>query len=317
MNEKIPLIAVVGPTASGKTSLGIGISKSLSGEVVSADSMQIYKYMPIAAAVPDMEERAGIPHHLMEFLNPEDDFSVADYVNLAKSVIYDIHSRGNIAVLVGGTGLYVNSLVDNIAFTDEPCDLVLRNELEEEFLKIGGEEMLKKLALFDPDSANRLHANNKRRIIRAFEVYRQTGKTITEQNVISRSTPSPYDTVMIGITYRNREKLYERINKRVDIMLENGLLDEARRYYDMAQKGAGQAIGHKEFAPYFRNECSKEDAVETLKRETRRYAKRQLTWFMRDERINWIYADETNDILGEALKIIKEGIGYEEKSRRN
>ncbi len=312
MENRIPLIAIVGPTASGKTALSVELAKRQGGEIVSADSMQIYKNMSVASAVPSDSEKQGIPHHLMEFLEPESDFSVADYVNLAKKVILDINSRNKLAILVGGTGLYVNSLVDNIIFTDEPFDSTLRSALEAEFERLGGEEMLKKLATFDPDSAARLHVNNRRRIIRAFEVYRQTGKTVTEQNIISRQTPSPYNTIMLGITYRDRQRLYDRINRRVDIMLDCGLLEEARLCLGRNTGGAAQAIGHQELAPYFAGECSLADAVEKLKRETRRYAKRQLTWFMRDERINWIYADETEDVLSAALKIIKRGnIGEE------
>ena len=306
-HKKIPLIAIVGPTASGKTALSVALAKELGGEVVSADSMQIYKGMPIAAAVPTAEEREGVPHHLMEFLPLGSEFSVADYVNLAKDAINDIHSRGNQPILVGGTGLYVNSLVHNIAFTEEKKDEELRARLEEKFDFLGGEEMLRELAEFDPESAARLHANNRRRIIRAFEVYLQTGETVTEQNARSKTEPSPYNTLLIGITYRDREKLYDRINRRVDLMLEQGLLEEARGNYGAERKGAGQAIGHKEFFPFFSGECGLTDAIETLKRETRRYAKRQLTWFGRDERINWIYADECDSVLDEAIKIIKEG----------
>jgi tRNA dimethylallyltransferase len=306
-HKKIPLIAIVGPTASGKTALSVALSKRLGGEVVSADSMQIYKGMPIASAVPTEEEKAGVPHHLMEFLPFGAEFSVADYVNLAKETINDIYSRGNQPILVGGTGLYVNSLVDNVTFTEEKKDEDLRARLEEKFDSLGGEGMLRELAEFDPESAARLHENNRRRIIRAFEVYLQTGETVTKQNARSKAEPSPYNTLLIGITYRDREKLYSRINQRVDVMLEQGLLDEARGSYGADRKGAGQAIGHKEFFPFFSGEYGLTDAIETLKRETRRYAKRQLTWFGRDERIHWIYADECDNVLDEAMKIIEEG----------
>ncbi len=305
--KKIPLLAVVGPTASGKTALGVALAKALGGEIVSADSMQIYKDMPIAAAVPSMEEREGINHRLMEFCEAGSEFSVADYVNFAKKEIFDIYSQNKLPILVGGTGLYVNSLIDNISFTEKKKDEKLRASLERQFDEIGGEEMLRLLSEFDPDSAVRLHVSDRRRIIRAFEVYRQTGKTVTEQNVLSKSEPSPYNALIIGIAYRNRETLYERINQRVDIMLENGLLAEAEKYCLSERKGSGQAIGHKEFAPYFKGECSLDEAVETLKRETRRYAKRQYTWFCRNDRINWIYADETDDVIASALEIIKEG----------
>ncbi len=307
LNEKIPLIAVVGPTASGKTALGVRLAKALGGEIISADSMQIYKDMPIAAAVPSEEEKGGIEHHLMEFCEVGTEFSVADYVNLAKQKIIEVYSRGKLPILVGGTGLYVNSLIDNISFAEEKKDLLLRERLEAQFDELGGEEMLRLLSQFDPDSAHRLNAGDRRRIVRAFEVYEQTGKTQTEQKAASRREPSPYNALMIGVTYRDRALLYGRINRRVDIMLENGLLEEAKKHCFNEKKGAGQAIGHKELAPYFKGECSLEDALEILKRETRRYAKRQYTWFCRDERINWIYADEEPDVLSAALKICKEG----------
>lgn len=303
--NKIPLIAVVGPTASGKTSLGVELAVLLGGEIVSADSMQIYKDMPIAAAVPADCEKKGVPHHLMEFINADEMFSVADYVNLAKEKIFEINSRGNLPILVGGTGLYVNSLVDNVEFADEETDFSLRYKLEEDFKRLGGEEMLSRLSEFDAESAARLHPNNRRRIIRAFEVYLTTGKTLTDQNAKSKSVPSPFKTILIGVTCRDRQKLYERINSRVDIMLENGLLDEAERFCTRENKGAGQAIGHKEFLPYFRGESDLNTCVETLKRETRRYAKRQHTWFCRDERINWIYIDECDDVVASAMEIIR------------
>ncbi len=303
-NKKIPLLVIVGPTASGKTALAVELAKLLDGEIVSADSMQIYKSMPIAAAVPSADERQGIAHHLMEFLDAGDEFSVADYVNLARKTILDIHKRKKLPILVGGTGLYVNSIVDNIEYIEQPSDPLLREKLEREFEELGGEEMLRRLREFDLQTAERLHANNRRRIIRAFEVYLQSGKTMTEQNELSRKNPSPYDVTMIGITFEDRAKLYERINLRVDKMVELGLLEEAKNNYLLEKRGAGQAIGHKELAPYFRDEISLSDALENLKRETRRYAKRQLTWFCRDSRINWIYADR-EDALESAKKIIR------------
>ncbi len=304
-NSKIPLIAVVGPTASGKTALGVQLALALDGEIISADSMQIYKNMPIASAVPREQEMAGIPHHLIEFADPDTEFSVADYVNLAKQKISEVYRRNKLPILVGGTGLYVNSLIDNIEFAEQSADMALRARLEAEFEKVGGREMLSRLADFDKESADRLHENDRRRIIRAFEVYALTGKTLTQQNELSRKVESPYDVVMLGITYRDRQLLYDRINRRVDIMVECGLLDEARQHIS-TRGGACQAIGHKELLPYFEGRSTLNEALETLKRETRRYAKRQLTWFRRDMRINWLYADEQTDLASAALKIIKE-----------
>ncbi len=293
--QKIPLIAVVGPTASGKTGLGIELALSFDGEVVSADSMQIYKGISIASAAPSNEEKRGVKHHLIEFLEREDTFSVADYVNLADKAIAEIYSRGKQPILVGGTGLYVNSIVDGIEFLKEDTDYSLRSSLEAEMDEIGAEEMLKRLAQIDKGTADKLHPNNKRRIIRAFEVYKTTGKTMSEQNALSLQNGSKYDTVLIGITYKDRELLYNRINNRVDVMLQNGLLKEAETTLTLGSKeGAMQAIGHKELHKYLRGEVSLEKAVETLKTETRRYAKRQLTWFNKREDINWIYADIEN-----------------------
>lgn len=303
--SKIKAVFVVGPTASGKTALSIEIAKKYGGEIISADSMQIYKGIHIASAAPDESEKCSIPHHLLEFLELTDEFSVADYVKKARECILDISSRGMLPIIAGGTGLYISSLLDNIEFTEEKTDFSLRERLEKQFDTVGAEEMLKQLAEFDSETAARLHPNNRRRIIRAFEVYTLTGKTVTEQNRLSRLNPSALEPLVIGITYKDREKLYERINKRVDIMLENGLLEEARENYsNNTSLGAFQAIGHKELYGYFKNECSLEEATELLKRQTRRYAKRQLTWFNRDSRINWIYADETSSVFETAEKIL-------------
>ena len=301
------IICVVGPTASGKTGLGIRIAKEKNGEIISADSMQIYKDMSIASAAPTKEEREQVPHHLTEFLSFDQSFTTYDYVNTAKAAIEEIAARGKMPVVVGGTGLYINSLVDNIKFTEFQTDYELREKLEKQMDEIGGEEMLKILATFDPETARSLHPNNRRRIIRAFEIYEGAGITKYEQDILSRKEQSPYDAIMIGINYRNREILYERINKRVDLMIESGLVEEAQRAFcrNLSHtSGAVQAIGHKELFDYFKGEKTLEECVENLKRATRRYAKRQITWFSRDERINWIYADECDDIAEQALKFI-------------
>lgn len=309
--SKIKTVFIVGPTASGKTGLGISLAEKFSGEIVSADSMQIYKGIHIASAAPDIAEMRGIPHHLLEFLEPSVSYSVADYVKAARGVIADIDKRGNLPIAVGGTGLYISSLADNTEYTDEETDYALRKALENRFDQIGSEEMLKELSEFDPDTAARLHPNNRRRIIRAFEVYKTTGKTVTEQNELSRKGKEHIEPLLIGINYRDREKLYERINLRVDIMLKNGLLEEAKTAL-RENGGAVQAIGHKELAGFLKGECTLDEAAEKLKRQTRRYAKRQLTWFNRDKRINWIYADETADAVKEASGLIKEFLEREE-----
>lgn len=303
----IKTVFIAGPTASGKTALSIEIAKKFGGEIVCADSMQIYKGIHIASAAPDKAEMCGIPHHLLEFLDLTQSFSVADYVKLARKCIEDINSRGKLPVIVGGTGLYINSLLDNIEYTEQETDLELRAKLEEKFSLIGGEEMLKELAQFDKTAANSLHPNNRRRIIRAFEVYLTTGKTITEQNILSKQNEGNFDSLVLGIKYKNRELLYDRINQRVDIMLSNGLLEEAQNNLNFTSKNGGfQAIGHKELHGYFKGECSLEQAKENLKMQTRRYAKRQLTWFNKDERINWLYPDEDSNILQKAEILVED-----------
>lgn len=302
----IKALFVVGPTASGKTALGISLAKEFNGEIISADSMQIYKGIHIASAAPDEEEKSGIKHHFIEFLDLTDEFSVAKYVVKARECIKDVHSRGKLPIIVGGTGLYISSLLDNIEFIEQSTDAELRKHLEDKFNQLGGEKMLEELSTFDPEAAVRLHPNNRRRIIRAFEVHHQTGRTITEQNVISRQNSSMIEPLVIGINYSNRELLYERINKRVDLMLHNGLLEEAKKCYLDSSKGAFQAIGHKELYGYLKGECSLEDATEHLKQQTRRYAKRQMTWFRRDERINWFYPDMDFDYLSKIKKLSKE-----------
>ena len=307
-NDKIKLIVVVGPTASGKTALSVELAKKLGGEIVSADSMQLYKGISIASAAASKEEKQGIPHYMLEFLELGTAYSVVDYVNRAKEIIFDINNRGKTPILVGGTGLYVNSLTEGITFTQQKTDEALRKCLEVQFEELGGEEMLRRLAEIDPTAAEKLSVNDRRRIIRALEIYETTGITKTSQDENSRENQSPFEAIFIGVTFKDREKLYERINRRVDLMLKNGLLAEAETTMNLENgKGAAQAIGHKELHAYLKNEKSLEDAVEDLKRETRRYAKRQLTWFRRNEKINWIYMDETENAVDAALEIIERG----------
>ena len=289
--QNIPVLAVVGPTASGKTALAVELAKRLGGEIVSADSMQIYKGMDIASAKPTEAEKQGIPHHMMDFLPPETPYSVAEYVKAARACILEIYKRQKLPILVGGTGLYVDSLLTGTQFIETETDFDLRARLETEFDALGGEKMLEKLAAFDRDTAARLHPNNRKRIIRAFEVYTLTGKTMTEALAASREKPSPFTPCYIGIAYKNREILYDRINRRVDIMLENGLLAEARAFFQGTPDTAAQAIGYKELKPYLDGVLSLDEAVENLKRATRNYAKRQITWFKRNPQIHWIYAD--------------------------
>lgn len=307
MNRQ-PLIVICGPTASGKTALSIAIAKAIGSEIVSCDSMQIYKGMDIATAKPTPEELSQAKHHLVDFLEPDQIFSVADYVQIAKQVVSDISQRGMIPILCGGTGLYINSLLDDISFDKTCSSSEIRDELYDLAQQKGNKYLLDMLSEFDPESAQRLHENNLNRIIRAIEVYKTTGKTINQFNLESKPEQSPYDAVVIGINYRDRQKLYERINIRVDKMLEQGLLDEAKEVIrNSSFKTSYQAIGHKELLPYFNGEKTLDECVEVLKMQSRRYAKRQLTWFRRDSRINWIYADEYSsfdDIVSAALRII-------------
>ncbi len=291
--KKIPVIAVVGPTASGKTALSINIAKRFNGQVVSADSMQIYEKMNIATAKPTEEEMQGIPHHLIGFQPIHKKFSVAEYVKLAGRCIEKIYNDGDVPVVAGGTGLYVDSLLQNIRFSQEDENTEMRKELTAMFDEKGAEFMLGWLNEIDPETASRLHLNDKSRIIRALEVYRLTGKTLAEQKILSRAEESPYRVLYIGINYRDRNILYDRINRRVDIMAENGLLDEAREFYNTDRDTtACQAIGYKELAPYFNGEKTLTECLESLKLETRHYAKRQLTWFRKNENINWFYPDD-------------------------
>lgn len=308
--DKIKTIAVVGPTASGKTSLGVELAKHFGGEVVSADSMQIYKYMNIATAKPTVAEMQGIPHHMIDFLLPTEPYSVAKYKEDAMKCIEDIASRGKIPVIVGGTGLYVDTLLYNTEFFDIEIDEKLRKSLYEKCEKLGCDKMWEELKEIDPVSAESIHKNNRKKIIRALEVYYQTGKTISQQTKLSRLSGEVLDYKIIGLSARNRDVLYDRINLRVDIMLKDGLLEEAKDFFDKYNTAtAAQAIGYKELLPFFESRLSLEECAENLKMQTRRYAKRQLTWFRRNENINWLYIDDYKDgeLIEKAVEIIEEG----------
>ena len=308
MADKIPLVAVVGPTASGKTGLGIAIAKRYGGEVVSADSMQIYRTMDIATAKPTLEEMDGVPHHLVDFWEPAQPFSLAQYIELAKKVIADIHSRGKLPVLVGGTGLYISTLLDNITLGESGGDETLRAELLREAEEKGNPYLLEQLRVFDPETAENLHENNLMRIVRAIEVYRLTGTTMSEWVKRSRGQESPYRECIIGLNYKDRQNLYDRINLRVDEMMKAGLLEEAKTVLGAPLETSAQAIGYKELKPYLEGQLPLDVCVEKLKQSTRRYAKRQLTWFRRDGRIHWIYPDEEENftkIFEKSIKIIE------------
>lgn len=297
MNEKIKpkVLAVVGATASGKTALGVEIAKKYNGEIISADSMQVYKGLDIASAKPTVEEMQGIPHHLIDFLERDVVFSVSDYVNLANEKINDIHSRGKLPIIVGGTGLYIDSLLDNVKFSDGGSDEVYRKKLYSIAHENGNEFLHNMLKSIDPVSAGNIHMNNLVRVVRALEVYHVTGRLFSELKAESRLSESPYDSLIIGLNFHDRQILYDRINRRVDEMVKNGLIEEAESiWHTGGQRTASNAIGYKELIPYFKNTMSVSDCIDKIKQETRRYAKRQLTWFRKNTRIQWLFLDEFN-----------------------
>ena len=294
------LIVITGPTASGKTAMSVEVAKVLGAEIVNADSMQIYKYMDIGTAKPTVEERQGIPHHLIDIVNPDEQFSVARYCECAKQAIDSIHAKGKPVVMVGGTGLYVDSLVNNIQFSEIEPDEEYRTKMDALAEEKGNEHIYNMLMEIDPDSAKKISVSDRKRIIRALEVYHLTGKTITWHNEQSRSVPSPYNTTMFAIDL-DREVLYDKINRRVDIMMDMGLLEEVKSIINMGigkDTTAMQAIGYKEIAQYLDGEITLEEAVDKIKQGSRRYAKRQLTWYRRNEKVNWVKSiDEVFSIL--------------------
>ncbi|MBR4287355.1 MAG: tRNA (adenosine(37)-N6)-dimethylallyltransferase MiaA [Clostridia bacterium] len=301
-------VVVVGPTASGKTSLGINICKYFNGEVISADSMQIYKGLQISTAKPDEAEMDGIKHHLIDFLPVTEKYSVSDYCKDAAKAFDEITAKGKLPVIVGGTGLYVDSFLTNTEFIDEASSEEVRNKLFDELKEKGAEYMHQKLCKVDPEAGAKIHQNNTVRVIRALEVFETTGKTITQQTLDSHKNESDIEALYIGISYEEREKLYERINLRVDLMLERGLVDEARDFFTgNPSKTSVNSIGCKELKPYLDNEKTLEECVEQLKRSTRRYAKRQLTWFRKNQEIHWFYPDVNDgDILPQVYALINE-----------
>lgn len=308
--NKIPVVAVVGPTASGKTALAIELAKIFDAEIVSADSMQIYKGMDIASAKPDKEEMQDIPHHLIDFLDTNEKYSVKRYIEDASAAIRDIISRNKRVIICGGTGLYVDSLLQNIVFEDEPDNTTVREKLRLRREREGIEALYNELKEIDPLTADSLHINNEGRVIRALETYYLTGEKPSVIRERSKSVPSDYNALYIGLCYKDREVLYERINRRVEIMTEKGLVEEAREYFSVDKKNtAAQAIGHKEIIPYLSGEISLAEAKDNLKKATRHYAKRQMTWFRRNPDINNIYIDEYKtfeDAVSAAAQIIRD-----------
>ena len=306
MNEKPKVIVICGPTASGKTALSIELAKKINGEIVSADSMQIYKDMNIGTAKPTQEEMQGIQHYLLNYVSPDVRYSVAQYKQDAKKAIKEILSKGKIPIIVGGTGLYVDSLIYEIEYNDIKIDENYRKELEK-IAEEQGLETLYKMALeIDSFAMQKISPNDQKRIMRVLEIYKATGKTKTEQEIESRKNPVEYDYKIFAINW-DRETLYQRINKRVDIMIEQGLIEEVKNILSKYKKfpTAMQGLGYKEVVDYLNGLYTKEEMVEKIKMETRRYAKRQLTWFRKNKQTIWL--DGTNDIQNN-IDIILEGI---------
>lgn len=286
------VLVITGPTATGKTALGVAMARHLDGEIVSADSMQVYRGMDIGTAKATPEEQGGIPHHLLDVADPRESFSVSRYVELASACCEDIFRRGKLPVIVGGTGLYIDSLLSGRTFAEraeEENDL--RQRLTEEYDAMGGAHMWQRLRDVDPQRAERLSPNDRKRIVRALEVYLLTGKTITQHDEETRQCPPRYEALRIALDFSLREDLYRRINRRVDRMIENGLFEEVQGLLDqglLPEHTAMQAIGYKEPAQALRGLVSRDAAVEQIKQESRRYAKRQLTWLRRDRSVEWL-----------------------------
>lgn len=291
--NKIPLIVIMGPTGCGKTKLAIRLANVLSGEIVSADSMQIYKGMDIATAKPSLSQQAKIKHHLIDFVDSNQKFSVYDYTSMAHGIIMDIYKRGKVPLLVGGTGLYISSVIQNINFAESTHDQGIRDNLYNLLNEFGSKYLYKKLVSVDPISASNIHFNNAVKIIRALEIYYVTGKNMTYHNSKSKLNDSPYKVSIICISYMDRSKLYKKINDRVDKMIKSGLIGEAEQFYKTEySQTSSQAIGYKELLNYFSGEKSLYECIENIKRSTRRYAKRQLTWFNKMDNVNWVYLDK-------------------------
>ncbi|MBQ9313851.1 MAG: tRNA (adenosine(37)-N6)-dimethylallyltransferase MiaA [Clostridia bacterium] len=303
MEEMKPkVVVIVGPTASGKTAVSIELAKKINGEIVSADSMQIYKYMDIGTAKPSMEEQNGIKHYMLDVASPNEQFNVARYKELATNAIEEILKKNKTPIIVGGTGLYINTLVNGIEFIDTNHDEEYIRELQERCEKEGVDSLFNELQRIDPDAAQIIDKNNVRRVIRALEIYKVTGKTKTQIDKESIQEVK-YDYQMFGIEWE-REELYNRINQRVDLMLENGLIDEVKNLIQKYQLSntAIQGLGYKEVIDYLNGNLSYEAMVEKLKIETRHYAKRQLTWFRRDERIKWVKKEEAVNLIINTLE---------------
>ena len=301
------VVAIGGPTATGKTALSVALARQFNGEVINADSMQVYRGLSVGTAKATEEERAGVCHHLLDFLNPEEPYSVAEFVEMAAGLIPKITGRGHLPLVVGGTGLYITSLLHGIAFAPQRSDPELREELQQEAEEQGAQALYEHLRQIDPEYAAKVHPNNLPRVIRALEVFRLTGRKMSEEQRQSRPETPPYRSLCLCLTYRDRAELYRRIDLRVDKMLEQGILGEAETVWlhKAEYRTAAQAIGYKEFFPYFEGTQSLAACTAALKQATRRYAKRQLTWFRHQNDARWLYVDE-EDAFGRAAELIQD-----------
>ena len=305
--SKPKVIAIGGPTATGKTALSVALARTFNGEIINADSMQLYQGLSVGTAKPSLEERQGVPHHLMDFLSPEQAYSVADFTAAAAPLIHSLDQAGKLPFVVGGTGLYITSLLNGTSFTPEKIDPSIRQALQAQADREGNAVLYARLQEIDPDYAAKVHPNNLPRIIRALELYEATGRRMSAEQAASRAAEPPYDSLCLCLTCRDRSVLYSRIDRRVNLMMADGLLDEARQVYAHREeyRTAAQAIGYKEFFPYFEGDQSLDDCVNRLKQATRNYAKRQLTWFRRQNDAHWLYIDEA-DPFEQATALVRQ-----------
>lgn len=305
MEERKKIVVICGPTASGKTGLSLILAEKFNGEIISADSMQVYKNLDIGTAKATKEEQAVAKHHLVDFLEPDQPYNVEIFTRLAREKIEEISARGTLPIIAGGTGLYIESLVNGITFTDQPEGKAVRNLLEKQLEEKGKEWMYNQLVQIDPEYAATVHPNNAVRVVRALEIYHTTGVTMTQQIAASQPKEKPYDVLFLATGFKERSKLYENIEKRVDVMVEQGVLKEAEYVYKNKEKfiNSAAAIGYKEFFSYFEGTQSLKECTDELKKASRHYAKRQLTWFNRMSNINWLYVDGAEDYKEKATKL--------------
>lgn len=314
--KKPKILAVVGPTASGKSALALALAKEMGGEIISCDSMQIYRGMDVGTAKPTKEEQATVPHHLIDIASPDENYSCFSYLQEAKRAVDDLLSRAKLPIFCGGTGLYLDRFLSGGLDEETATDPALRARLEREADELGDKAMYERLLSIDPDAAHATHPNDRKRVLRALEIYESRGITKTELDAKTKEISSPYHATVIGLRYADRKLLYQRIERRVDEMIEGGLVEETKRLLDAgvfeANPTAAQAIGYKELFPYLRGEESLQESVENLKKATRRYAKRQMTWFMAKPYVKWIEVDDggrvrpLETLIREAIALFRE-----------